>query len=61
MTNPGQIALHVIPDLAFYKAVALVNPTSACLAAIKAPLLAIPTKPWIPAMFIILPQPFCCI
>jgi hypothetical protein len=32
-TNPGQIALIVMPFLAFYKALALVKPTIPCLAA----------------------------
>ena len=32
-TQPGQMALHVMPDLAFSNAVTLVKPTMPCLAA----------------------------
>ena len=57
-THPGQIALLVIPFLAYSRAMAFEKPTNPCFAAIYADLLAEATIPWTEEMLMILPQPF---
>ena len=50
-----------MPNFAFYNAMAFVNPTTPCLAAIYADLLTEATKPWTDAILIILPHFLYCI
>ena len=57
--NPGQMALTVTPERAFYSAVALVNPTMPCLAATYADLLTEATSPCTLAMLMMRPHCLC--
>jgi len=55
-TQPGQIALQVTPVRAVSRAMTLVRPTTACLAATYADFCTDATFPWAEAMLTIRPQ-----
>src|SRR5574344_1193915 len=56
-TQPGQMALHVTPVVAFSSAVTLVKPTMPCLAATYALFCAEATSPCTDATLMMRPQP----